>query len=109
MFFTSPVGVGVGSKELVAVDFAIEHLLLPAVCETPLFGFHEITSKVKDGSNVLVGGVGVLLGFRIWDKILSWEDGISLLDLSIVLDYVGDCLFGETNLVKHDVLVVGSL
>ena len=32
-----------------------------------------------------------------------------LLDLSIVLDYVGDGLFGKANLVEHDVLVVCSL
>ena len=32
-----------------AIDFTIAHLFLPAVCETPLFGFHEITSKVGDG------------------------------------------------------------
>ena len=41
-----------------AIDFAIAHFLLPAVCETPLFGFHEITSKIDNGSDVLVGGVG---------------------------------------------------
>ena len=58
MFFTSPVGVGVGSEELMAVDFAIAHFGLPAVCETPLFGFHEITGKVDDGSDVLIGGIG---------------------------------------------------
>ena len=58
MFFTSPVGVSVGSKEPVAIDFTIAYLFLPAVCETPLFGFCEITSKVEDGSDVLVGGIG---------------------------------------------------
>ena len=58
MFFTSPAGIGVGLKEPVAVDFTITHLLLPVVGETPLFGFHEITSKVENGGNVLVRWVG---------------------------------------------------
>ena len=58
MFFTSPVGVSIGSKEPVAIDFAILHFALPAVCKAPLFGFHEITSKMGNGGNVLVGGVG---------------------------------------------------
>ena len=58
MFFTSPVGVSVGLEEPVAIDFTIAHLFLPAVCEAPLFGFCEVTSKVEDGSNVLVRGVG---------------------------------------------------
>ena len=58
MFFTSPIGIGVGSEEPVAVDFAIAHFLLPVVCKAPLFGFHEITSKMDNGGNVLVGGVG---------------------------------------------------
>ena len=58
MFFTSPVGISVGSEEPMAIDFAIADLFLPAVCETPLFGFHEVTCKVEDGGNVLVRGIG---------------------------------------------------
>ena len=34
-----------------------------------------------------------------------WEDCVALFDFSIVLDYVGDGLFREANLIKHDVLV----
>ena len=41
-----------------AIDFAIVRFLLPAVCETPLFGFCEITSKVDNGGNMLIGGIG---------------------------------------------------
>ena len=40
------------------IDFTIAYLFLPAVCEAPLFGFCEITGKMKDGSDVLVGGIG---------------------------------------------------
>ena len=38
-----------------------------------------------------------------------WEDGVVLFGFPIVLDYVGDCLFGKANLVEHDVLVTCSL
>ena len=44
-----------------AIDFAIAHLFLPVVCETPLSGFHEITSEVEDGGDVLVRGVGSVM------------------------------------------------
>ena len=64
---------------------------------------HELTDGGLEGPNQ--AGVGILLGFWIGDKVLSWEDGVTLLDLSIVLDYVGDGLFGEANLVEHNVLV----
>ena len=47
--------------------------------------------------------------FRIWDEVLSWEDGVALFDFSVVLDYVGDCLFSEVNLVEQDVLVIRLL
>ena len=40
------------------IYFAIAHFSLPAVREAPLFGFREITSKMNDGGDVLVGGVG---------------------------------------------------
>ena len=41
-----------------AIDLAVAHLRLPAVCEQPLFGLCEVTSKMNDGGDVLVGRVG---------------------------------------------------
>ena len=61
MFFTSPVSVSVGSEEPMAIDFAIAHLFLPVVREAPLFGFHEITSKVEDDKGAQSTGESTIL------------------------------------------------
>ena len=54
MSFASPVCVCVGAKEPMAVDLTVLHLPLPTIGKGPLFGLHEITSEVGDGSDVLI-------------------------------------------------------